>query len=93
MRRARVVKADRKVTVTQITAHYNSVMQKSISEVRGLPVWSRPGRVEVSLSKTPNPDELVGTFRGSQPLLVCQCVCERVNEKHQLYSALDKGAI
>ena len=31
-RRARLVKADRKVTVTQITTHYNSGMQKSISE-------------------------------------------------------------
>ena len=31
-RRARLVKADRKVTVTQISTHYNSGMQKSISE-------------------------------------------------------------
>ena len=31
-RRARLVKADRKVTVTQITTHYNSGVQKSISE-------------------------------------------------------------
>ena len=31
-RRARLVEADRKVTVTQITTHYNSGMQKSISE-------------------------------------------------------------
>ena len=31
-RRARLVKADRTVTVTQTTAHYNSGMQKSISE-------------------------------------------------------------
>ena len=31
-RRARLIKADRKVTVTQITAHYNSGTQKSISE-------------------------------------------------------------
>ena len=31
-RRARLVKADRKVTVTHITTHYNSGMQKSISE-------------------------------------------------------------
>ena len=31
-RRTRQVKADRKVTVTQITTHYNSSMQKSISE-------------------------------------------------------------
>ena len=31
-RRASLVKADRKVTVTQITTHYNSGMQKSISE-------------------------------------------------------------
>ena len=31
-RMARLAKADRKVTVTQITTHYNSGMQKSISE-------------------------------------------------------------
>ena len=31
-RRARLVEADRKVTVTQITTRYNSGMQKSISE-------------------------------------------------------------
>ena len=31
-RRARLVQADRKVTVTQITTHYNSGMQKSIPE-------------------------------------------------------------
>ena len=31
-RRARLVKATRKVTITQITTHYNSGMQKSISE-------------------------------------------------------------
>ena len=30
--RARLVKADRKATVTQMTRHYNSGMQKSISE-------------------------------------------------------------
>ena len=39
------------------------------------------------------PDELVGTLHGSQSPLVCECVCERVNERHKLYSALDKGAI
>ena len=32
-RRARLVKTDRKVTVTQITTHYNSGMEKSISEL------------------------------------------------------------
>ena len=31
-KRARLVEADRKVTVTQIPTHYNSGMQKSISE-------------------------------------------------------------
>ena len=59
----------------------------------GLPVRSHPGRVEVSLSKTPNPqiapDVLVGTLHGNQSVLVC----EWVNKKHQLYSTLDKGAI
>ena len=24
---------------------------------------------------------------------VCECVCEWVNERHELYRALDKGAI
>ena len=65
--------------------------------VGGLPIRSLPGCVEVSLSKTPNPqiasDELVGTLHGSQSPLVCECVYERVNERHKLYSALDKGAI
>ena len=60
--------------------------------VGGLPVRSHPGRVEVSLSKTPNP-QLVGTLHGSQSPLVCERVCEWVNERHKLYSALDKGAI
>ena len=36
-RRARLVEADRKVTVIQITTHYNSGMQKSISESEMLP--------------------------------------------------------
>ena len=31
-RRARLIEADRNVTITQITTHYNSGMQKSISE-------------------------------------------------------------
>ena len=36
-RRARPAKADRKVTVTQIITHYNSGMQKSISELTTRP--------------------------------------------------------
>ena len=56
--------------------------------VGGLPVRSHLGRVEVSLSKMPNPpiapDELVGTLHGSQSPLVCECVCEWVNERHTL---------
>ena len=32
IKKPRLVEADRKVTVTQITMHYNSGMQKSISE-------------------------------------------------------------
>ena len=39
------------------------------------------------------PDELVGTLHGSQSLLVCECVCEWVNESDKLYRPLDKGAI
>ena len=48
--------------------------------VGGLPVRSRPGRVEVSLSETPNPpiapDEAVGALHGSQSPLVCESVNE-----------------
>ena len=41
-RSAWLVKADRKVTVTQITTHYNSGMQKSISEhtTRQISKWT-----------------------------------------------------
>ena len=42
----------------------------------------------LSLSKTPNFKCLAW-----QPIAVGMRVCERVKEKHQLYSALDKGAI
>ena len=37
--------------------------------------------------------ELVGTLHGSQSPLGCECVCEWVNDRHKLYSALEKGAI
>ena len=33
------------------------------------------------------------TLHGSQSPLVCECVCEWVNERHKLYSTLNKGAI
>ena len=64
--------------------------------VGGLPVRSHPGRVEVSLSKTPNPQLLLMSWL--VPCMAanrrwCVNVCERVNERHKLYSALDKGAI
>ena len=39
------------------------------------------------------PDELVGTLAWQPMVVWCERVCECVNEKHQLYSALDKGAI
>ena len=51
--------------------------------VGGLPVRSHPGRVEVSLSKTPNPQLLLMSWLGS-----CMaanrhwCVSVCVNEKH-----------
>ena len=63
--------------------------------VGGLPVRSHPGRVEVSLSETPNPRLLLTSWLvpGSQSPLVCEWVCEWVNERHKLYNALDKGAI
>ena len=60
-------------------------------------VRSHPGRVEVSLSKTPNPQLLLMSWlvpcMAAQSPLVCDCVGEWVNERHRLYSALDKGAI
>ena len=59
--------------------------------VGGLPVRSHPGHVEVSLSKTPNPQlllMLVGTLHGSQSPLVCECVCEWVNERLKNCTAL-----
>ena len=46
-KRARLVKADRKLTVTQITTHYNSGMQKSISEHR-TPQTSKVYRLQQS---------------------------------------------
>ena len=36
------------------------------------------------------PHELVGTLHGSQSPLVCECVCEWVNERHKLIKALYK---
>ena len=62
--------------------------------VGGLPVRSHPGRVDVSLSKTPNPQLVLTSW-----LVLCMaanrcwCVNVCVNERHKLYSALDKGAI
>ena len=59
-----------------------------------LPVRSHPGRVEVSLSKTPNPQLLLTSWL--VPCMAancCWCVNVCVNERHKLYSALDKGAI
>ena len=65
--------------------------------VRGLPARSHPGYVEVSLSKTPNPQLLPTSWlvpcMAANCRLVCECVCEWVNERHKLYRALDKGAI
>ena len=43
-RRATVVQAERKVTVTQITTHYNSGMQTSISEHTTRQTSQRAGR-------------------------------------------------
>ena len=64
--------------------------------VRGLPFRSHPGRVEVSLSKSPNPQLLLMSWL--VPCMAanrrwCVNVCEWVNERHKLYRALDKGAI
>ena len=64
--------------------------------VGGSPVRSRPGRVEVSLSKTPNPRSLLTSWLvpcTAANRSRCVNVCEWVNERHKLYSALDKGAI
>ena len=54
--------------------------------VGGLPVRSHPGRVEVSLSETPNPQLLLTSW-----LVPCMaanrwCVNVCVNERHKLYS-------
>ena len=56
--------------------------------VGGLPVRSHPGRVKVSLSKTPNP-QLLPTSWLVPGMAANRCVYE----KHELYSALDKDAI
>ena len=62
--------------------------------VGGLPVRSHPGCVEVSLSKTPNPQLLLTSWLVPCMAANCRwCVCELVNERHKLYSAFDKGAI
>ena len=51
-RRARLVKADRKVTVTQVTAHYSAVV-KSISEytTNQTPEWIGYSRRSLNTSK------------------------------------------
>ena len=62
--------------------------------VGGLPVRSHLGHVKVSLSKSPNPLLLLTSCL--VPYMAANhhcCVNECVNEKHTLYSALDKGAI
>ena len=74
----------------------NSGGKSSRLAVGGLPVRSHPGCVEVSLSKTPSPQLLLTSWLMScmaANRCLCVSVCEWVNEKHQLYSALDKGAI
>ena len=67
--------------VNAIWSLYGSGGKSCRLAVRGLPVRSHLRRVEAG--------ELVGTLHGSQSPLVC----EWVNERHKLYSALDKGAI
>ena len=52
-------------------------------------VRSRPGCVDVSLSETPNPPIACYKLVGG---LNCSHLPSVVNEKHQLYSDLDKGA-
>ena len=54
---------------------YGSGGKSCCLAVRGLPVRSHPGRVKVSLSKTPNPQLLLTSWlvlHGSQLLLVCE---------------------
>ena len=50
-----------------------------------IPPWACRRVLEQDTLLPIAPDELVGTLHSSQ--------CEWVNEKHQLYSTLDKGAI
>ena len=66
--------------------------------VGGLQVRSHPGRVEVSLSKTPNPQLLLTSWlvpcmAANRCWCVSVSVCEWLNERQKLYRALDKGTI
>ena len=65
-------------------------MAQEVRAVGGFPVRSHPGCVEVSLCKTPNPQMFLTNW-----LVPCMAANRRwcVNERHKLYSALDKGAM
>ena len=70
---------------------------QEVRAVGGLPVRSHPGRVEVSLSETPNPQLLLTSWlvpcmAANRRWCVSVCV-EWVNERDKLYRALDMGAI
>ena len=82
-------------THTNKGGRYGSGGRAVVWQSEGCRYDPHPGCVEVSLSKTPNPQLLLS---GLVPCMAanhceCECECERVNERHKLYSALDKGAI
>ena len=54
---------------------YSSGGKSSCPAVGGLPVWTHPGRVKVSLSKTPNPQLRDGWYLAWQPIAVGVWMC------------------
>ena len=49
-----------------------------------IPPWACRSVPEQDTYPPIAPDELVGTLNGSQSPLVCECVCEWVNERQKL---------
>ena len=65
---------------------------RTVWQSEGCPPWACQNVPEQDTKPQIAPDELLGTLHGSQSPLVCECVW-MVNEKHQPFSALNKGAI
>ena len=74
--------------LVSVMGRYGSGGKSCRLAVGGLPVRSHPGRVEVSLSETPNPRLLLTScwYLAWQPIAVGVCnVCvNRVNERQKL---------